>query len=327
MRCFVTGATGQVGSALLRRLAQDGHQITALVLPGDPWADAALAGLPVARAAGDVTDPASLPDAPFDWVFHLAANQSFWRGDEARQRAVNVDGTRAMLAWAQGRAARFVHVSSLAAVGLADRPGEIMNEAAVVQPASAALMYAESKRAAERLALRAAGRGVHAAIGNLGAVLGPWDRGGHALRMLRPLMHGPLRVAPAGGLNVVDVRDAAEGLVSLARRGARGRRYLLAGHNLTYAALSDLGALLLGSRSVRVTLPSWTAAALAHALDLPSRWFDWRPPVTPDDAAVGARFLYVSNARAVRELGFRIRPVAATIADAIAWYRAAGVWR
>ena len=328
MRCFVTGASGQIGSGLIRRLAGDGHAVTALVLPGDPWADAAFDGVPVARVTGDVTDLSTFPDARFDWVFHLAADQSFWRGDEVKQRAVNVDGVRHLMSWAAGAgASRVVHVSSLAAVGLADRPDDVMDEGAVVQPASARLMYAEHKRAGERLALEAADRGLPVTIASPGTVLGPWDHGRHAEQLLRPLVRGPCRFAPSGGINVVDARDVADGLVRLARRGVRGRRYLLTGHNVTYAELSDLGAAVLGSRAPRVGLPSGGLRVLVALLERPGLWLGWKPPATPDEVAVGTRYLYFSNARAVAELGFRVRPVRETLADSVAWYRDTGVWR
>lgn len=328
MRCFVTGASGQIGSGLIRRLADDGHAVTALVLPDDPWADAAFHGVPVARVTGDVTDVSAFPDARVDWIFHLAADQSFWRGDEAKQRAVNVDGVRRLMHWAAGTgASRVVHVSSLAAVGLADRPDDVMDEDAVVQPASARLMYAEHKRAGERLALQAADRGLPVTIASPGTVLGPWDHGRHAEQLLRPLIRGPARFVPAGGINVVDVRDVVDGLVRLARRGVRGRRYLLTGHNLTYAELSDLGSAILGSRAPRVGLPSGGLRVLAALLERPGLWLGRKPPATPDEVAVGTRYLYFSNARAVAELGFRVRPVRETLADSVAWYRETGVWR
>ena len=328
MRCFLTGASGQIGSGLVRCLARDGHEVTALVLPGDTWVEAAFDGVPVVQVAGDVTDRSTFPDGRFDWIFHLAADQSFWRGDEAKQRAVNVDGVRHLLDWAAGRGAtNIVHVSSLAAVGLADTPDEVMDEDAVVQPASRRLMYAEHKREGERLALEAAERGLPVTIGSPGTVLGQWDHGRHAEQLMGPLVKGPIRFAPAGGVNVVDVRDVAEGLVRLARRGVRGRRYLLTGHNLTYSELSELGAEVLASRSPRVGLPSGGLRVLAALLERPGLWLGRKPPATPDEVTVGSRYLYFSNERAVNELGFRVRPVRETLADAVAWYRDTGVWR
>jgi len=327
VRCFVTGASGQIGSGLVRHLADNGHAVIALVFPDDPWADAAFDGVPVARVTGDVTDTATFPDAHFDWIFHLAADQSFWRGDEAKQRTLNVDGVRHLMNWAASTgASRVVHVSSLAAVGLADRPDDVMDEDAVVQPASARLMYAEHKRAGERLAVEAVERGLPVTIASPGMVLGPWDHGRHAEQLLRPLMKSPIRFSPAGGLNVVDVRDVAAGLVRLAKAGAPGRRYLLTGHNLTYAEISDLGAAVLGSRSPRVGLPSGALRILAGLLERPGLWLGRKPPTTPDEVAVGTRDLYFSNARAVAELGFRVRPVRETLADSVAWYRETGAW-
>jgi len=328
VRCFVTGASGQIGSGLLRRLAEEGHDLTALVLPGDPWADAAFDGVPVTRVVGDITDPATLPAARFDWVFHLAADQSFWRGDAAKQRAVNVDGTRHVLEWAAvTRATSVVHTSSLTAVGLADGPNEVMDEEAMVQPASSRLMYGEHKRVGERLAVEAAGQGLPVTIACPGTVLGPWDHGRHAEQLLRPLVRSPIRMAPAGGVNVVDVRDVADGLVRLAKAGVRGRRYLLTGHNLRYAEISDLGAEVLGLRSPRVGLPSDLLRILAALLERPGLWLAWKPPATPDEVAVGSRFLYFSNARAMAELGFQVRPAQETLVDAVAWYRETGIWR
>lgn len=327
MRCFVTGASGQIGSGLVRRLATDGHQVTALVLPDDLWADSAFTGIPVTRVTGDITETATLPSARFDWVFHLAADQSFWRGHEAKQRAVNVDGTRHVLAWAMATGATsVVHASSLTAVGLADRPEDVMDEDSAVQPVSSRLMYAEHKRAGERLALAAAEQGLPVTIACPGTVLGPWDHGRHAEQLLRPLMRGPIRIAPAGGLNVVDVRDVADGLVQMAVTGSPGRRYLLTGHNLSYAELSDLGAETLVSGRPRVGLPSNALRVLAGLLERPGLWLGRKPPLTPDEVAVGSRYLYFSNARAVAELGFRVRPVRETLADTVAWYRETGVW-
>ena len=328
MRCFVTGASGQIGSGLVRRLASADHDVTALVLPGDPWADSAFDGVSIMRVSGDVTKPSTLPDGRFDWVFHLAADQSFWRGDEEKQRAINVDGTHHVLEWAaKTGATSVVHTSSLAAVGLADGSDQVMNEDAVVQAASAQLMYAEHKRAGERLAMAAAQHGLPLTIACPGTVLGPWDHGQHAEQLLRPLIKGPIRLAPAGGINIVDVRDVVDGLVRLAEAGEHGRRYLLAGHNLTYAELSDLGAAVLGVRTPRIGLPSDGLRVLAAVLEHPGLWLKRKPPLTPDEVAVGSRYLYFSNARAVAELGFRVRPVQNTLADAIAWYRESGVWR
>ncbi len=327
MRCFVTGGTGQIGSALVRALLVAGHDVRVLVLPRDPWARAAIGALDVALVTGDVLDRETLPEERFDWVFHLAADQSFWRGDERRQRAVNVGGVANMLAWARARnSARFVHVSSLLAVGVAAEPHEVMNERTSFNGADLGLMYAQTKHEGEALVRAASEKGLPAVIVNPGTVVGPWDHGRHVLRMLRSLISGPLRGFAPGGNNIVDPRDVAAGMIAAAERGQVGQRYLLTGRNLTYRELGIAVARAAGAPPPRLRYPSSMLRAVAAILDPLGRATGRRPPLTPDDVTVGCGFAYYDNARARDELGFTARPLDETISDAVAWYRKAGLW-
>lgn len=328
MRCFITGATGQLGSALIRALAAAGHELTALVLPDDPWAEPAFESLEVGQVTGDVREPSSLPDGRFDWVFHLAADQSFWRGHERRQRAINIDGVENLLAWARRNPPeRFVHVSSLLAVGMAATPDRPMDERTRFNGDELGLMYSQTKHAGEQLVREAAARGLPALIVNPGTIVGPWDRGLHALRMLRPFAFGRVRGVPRGGNNVVDARDVAQGTVAAATRGRVGQRYLLTGHNVTYRQLADALCRVAGLSPPSVTFPSALLRPLARALDPIGLALNRMPPLTPDDVTVGTRFLYFDNTRARAELGFPVRPLDETLADAVRWYQEQRLWR
>ena len=328
MRCFITGATGQLGSALIRALAAAGHELTALVLPDDPWAEPAFESLEVGQVTGDVREPSSLPDGRFDWVFHLAADQSFWRRQERRQRALNIDGVRNLLAWAQCHLpARLVHVSSLIAVGVAAGPDRPMDEQTPFNGDRLGLMYAQSKHAGERLVGEAAAQGLPAVIVNPGTIVGPWDRGRHALRMLRPFAFGLVRGVPRGGNNLVDVRDVAQGAIGAATGGRTGERYLLTGHNLSYRQLADALCRVAGLPPPSLAFPNTLLRLLARALDPVGLALHWMPPFTPDDVTVGTRFLYFDNSKARRELGFAVRPLDETLTDAVGWYREHGLWR
>ncbi len=321
----MTGATGQLGSALVRELLDQGHDVTAFVLPEDPWAAEAFAGLAVQQITGNVLERASFPADPFDWVFHLAANQSFWRGDRKRQWAINVDGVANLVDWLRRHPPRrLIHVSSLAAVGLADRP-EPMDETYDFDASRLGLMYATSKQSGERLVLAAVSNGLPAVIANPGTVIGPWDRGSHAWRMLRPFARGRIRGVPRGGINLVDVRDVAVGLVALADRGRPGERYLLTGHNLTYRQLArDVGEAA-GTSGPIVTVPGWLLAALARGLEPLGTLTGRAPPVARDDVMVGTRFLHFDATKAQRDLGFRVRPLDESLRDSLAWYRQIGL--
>ncbi len=327
MRCFVTGGTGQIGSALVRALVAAAHDVQVLVLPRDPWAQDAIGDLDAALVTGNVLDRETLPAERFDWIFHLAADQSFWRSDERRQRELNVGGVANMLAWAQARTpTRFVHVSSLLAVGVSAAPDDVMNERTTFNGADLGLMYAQTKHEGEALVRAASGEGLPAVIVNPGTVVGPWDHGHHALRMLRSLVSGPLRGFAAGGNNIVDARDVAVGMIAAAERGQVGERYLLTGHNLTYRELGIAVAREAGTLPPRVPYPSSMLRAVAAILDPLGRAIGRRPPLTPDDVTVGSAFLYYDNAKAREQLGFAVRPLDETISGAIAWYRKAGLW-
>ncbi len=326
MRCFVTGASGQVGSALVRALVGEGHQVTALVLPDDPWAEPAFEGLPVRQLTGDLRDSVCFPHETFDWVFHLAANQSFHRRDHGIQWATNVEGVANLLGWlAAHRPKRFVHVSSLTTVGLAIRPDAPMDETSSIDADGRGLMYAVSKHAGERLVLDAVSRGLPAVVANPGTVLGPWDRGAHAWRMLRPLVRGWVRAVPPGGNNLVDARDVANGLVALAESARVGERYLLTGYNLTYRQLADRVGRIAGNTGPIVTLPRWTLAGLGSAVESLSDRVGVAPPIARDEVTAGTHFLYFDAAKARRELGFQARPLDETLHDTLEWYRAVGV--
>ena len=324
VRCFVTGATGHLGSALVRALLAKRHKVTALVLVDDPWAADAFAGLEVRQVTGDILDRGSFPPERFDWVFHLAANQSFWRGDRQRQWAVNVDGLSNMLDWlSRYPPQRFIYVSSLVAVGLADRP-EPMDETNEFNALSFGLTYAASKQAGERLVLDAASKALPAVIANPGTLIGPGDRGAHVWRMLKP--HGPGRVkgVPSGGNNVVDVRDVARGLMAVADHGRSGNRYLLTGHNLTYRQLAKQVAVLAGVGGKVIAPPGWLLAVLAHLGEMPAAFTCGWAPISRQEVILGSRYLYFDASKAQREFGFSARPLTASLHDSIEWYRESG---
>jgi NADH dehydrogenase len=134
---LVTGAAGEIGSRLCRRLLADGHQVRALVLPNDPFVQRLPAGVEV--RTGDITRAPSLAGTcdGADVVFHLAA---VLLGESAAAfRAVNVEGTRNLVeAASKAKVGHFVHVSS----------------ASVVYPRST--HYSRSKREGEEVVRAAA---------------------------------------------------------------------------------------------------------------------------------------------------------------------------
>ncbi|NJL94170.1 MAG: NAD-dependent epimerase/dehydratase family protein [Anaerolineae bacterium] len=118
MRAFVTGATGFLGSHLVRTLVEAGHEVH--ILRRSTSRLDAIAGLPVTHHLGDLSQPEALASLlqGVDWVFHTAAVADYWRQSKEKLYSVNVDATRMLLQAAQqGGVGRFIFTSSAAAIG------------------------------------------------------------------------------------------------------------------------------------------------------------------------------------------------------------------
>ena len=114
-RSLLTGATGFVGAAVLRRLLTAGHSVRALVRKDSPRSN--LAGLEVECVEGDLRDAGSVGRAMagIDAVFHVAADYRLWARDPREIRRSNLEGTRhVMEAALRARVARVVYTSSVA---------------------------------------------------------------------------------------------------------------------------------------------------------------------------------------------------------------------
>ncbi|MEW6432881.1 MAG: NAD-dependent epimerase/dehydratase family protein [Myxococcota bacterium] len=317
---IVTGATGHLGNVLVRALLGRGRPVRAVVQPGDDLTP--LAGLPVEVVRADVNErPALL--AAFeggDVVFHLAGIVSIGAGGDARMVRVNVDGTANVVEACAARGVRrLVHVGSVHA--LVEPSGPVLDEAAGFDPSRAAGAYGRTKAMACLAVQRAARAGVVDAVLVLPTgVVGPWDyRLSEMGQLIVGLGDGRVRVLVAGGYDFVDVRDVADGLIAAAERGRRGEAYVLGGGRLDMRQLARAVARAAGRRPAWV-LPAWVGHLAAAGAPLFERVTGRRALVTAYSMHVlGAPFA-VSHEKAARELGFRPRPPAASVADAWRWH-------
>jgi dihydroflavonol-4-reductase len=119
-----------------------------------------------------------------------------------------------------------------------------------------------------------------------------------------------------GATNVVDVGDVARGHLLAAEKGKPGQRYILGGYNLTWVELIDRLAVDSDLRRPLLVLPR-EVGALARVqgeLGLPG-------PIAPEAFALMAQNWRASSRKAKRELGYRTRPLDATIQETLDWYR------
>ena len=324
MKIAVTGATGHVGANLVRTLVDGGHSVRALVHAGNKRG---LDGVGCEFVDGSLGDRASLERAfaGCERVFHLAARISIVPGDEAAVRAVNVDGTRNVVAACENaRIGRLVHFSSIHA--LSPEPQDaVIDETRALTSSPRMPPYDRSKADAERLVLDAVARGLDAIIVNPTAILGPHDYGPSAMgRVLLDLYHRKLPALVDGGFDWVDVRDVVAGAIAAADRAPKGARYLLSGARKTVRELAALVEQITGVRAPRLVSPMWLARVGAPFATAVARIAGKQPLYTSHSLHALRNHQLVSHEKATRELGYAPRPLVETLTAAYDWFRSAG---
>src|SRR5205085_7315411 len=150
-------------------------------------------------------------------VFHAAGVTAVWGPALERMWSVHTAGTHAVLGAAGS--SRVVHTSSIVAIG-ASRDGTPLDEDAPFNLDRLAIPYVHAKRKAEQEALGAARRGQDVVVVNPAYLVGPGDHEGSIMgRLCVRFWKGRLLLAPPGGINLVDVRDAARGHLLAAEHG------------------------------------------------------------------------------------------------------------
>jgi dihydroflavonol-4-reductase len=333
MNCFVTGASGFVGSNLVHELLARGHRVKILLRPTADTRALAEVLHAVERVTGDLLDRSLLERemAGCDWCFHVAASYHLWLRDYRPMYAANVEGTRCVLeAAGQAGCRRMVYTSTVGCIGLPrEQNGRVVptDETAPVSEAQMTNHYKRSKWLAEQAALELAQRGLPVVIVNPTAPLGPRDvKPTPTGRVIVDFLNRRLPAYLDTGLNWVHVRDVAAGHILAAEKGRAGERYILGHAEGNWTLQQTLAALqeITGIPAPRVKIPHWMALAAAHAGEALA-FFTGRPPKAPLAGVRMAKYkMWFDPSKAIRELGLPQTPVKQALADAVEWFRAHG---
>jgi len=331
LKAFVTGATGFLGSHVARALAEQGARLRLLVRPTSDSRN--IDDLAADRVIGDLRDAASIQKAVTgcDVVFHVAADYRLWVRDPGEMYRSNVEGTRYLFEAARKQGVRrVVYTSSVATMGFpscaASRNGHVADEESPVSLADMIGPYKRSKFMAEQVAVDAARSGVDVVIVNPTTPIGERD--------IKPTPTGRIvvdflkRKFPAyveTGLNLVDAMECARGHLQALEKGRSGERYILGGENLTLKQILDRLAAITGLTSPTVKLPYVFALATGVVDEmLTGRLLGREPRATIDAVRMGRKMMFVSSAKAERELGWRMVPVDGALRRSVEWFRANG---
>lgn len=325
-KVLVTGANGFLGSWVTRRLIADGHETYALVRKSSDLSE--LEGVPCKYLYGDVTDLNSLNSAfeGMDSIFHLAGLIAYKKSDRAKMELVNVGGTRNVLdACKEKKIRRLVYLSSVVAIGGGFSPNDVMNENTVYNIKHLNLGYFETKHQAEILVKQACDSGlVDAVILNPSTIYGPGDAKKGSRKTQLKVAQGKFNFYTSGGVNVVAVEDAVQGIISAWHKGRKGERYILAGENLLIKDVFALIAKAAGQPPPKNLLPGFVLHSIGIVGDLIGK-LGFKAPVSRENAWTATMFHWFDSTKAQTELDFKPRRAEIAITQSVLWMKENGL--
>jgi len=286
-----------------------------------------VAGLPVDIAVGDLLDCDSLRRAMrrVDTLYHCAADYRLWARDPDEIYATNVDGTANILtAAADADVRRIVYTSSVATIGI-DPDGNAADEQRIAGNGDLVGHYKKSKAMAEQVVQRAAADGLPVVIVNPSTPVGEFDiKPTPTGQIVVDFLSGRMPAYVDTGLNVIDVRDVADGHLLAADHGQPGQRYILGNTNLTLKELLDMLARVSGHPAARLRLPHWIPMTIGAASTAAAALTGRAPRVPLDAVRMSRHRMFFDATKAIDKLGLPQHPVEDALARAVHWFRTKG---
>jgi dihydroflavonol-4-reductase len=323
---LVTGVSGFVGAAVARTLAVSGRRVRGLARASSARTN--LADFPGQLAEGDLRDRDAVGRAMEGarYLFHVAADYRIWARDpEEIVRNNRLTAANVIDAALAVGVERMVYTSSVAT--LLPDPAGAADESRVARPEQVVGAYKRSKVVAEELVRAAiAERRLPAVIVHPSTPIGPRDvKPTPTGRIIVEAANGKMPAFVDTGLNLVHVDDVAQGHVLALERGEVGQNYILGGQDVSLAEMLATIARQVGRRPPTIRVPQAPLVPLAWANEQCAKLFGYQPFLTLDGLRMSGHHMFYSSAKAETALGYRARPHEKAIADAINWFREAGM--
>lgn len=325
MKILVTGATGFIGSHTAVALSRAGHTVRVLVRNRDKLELVMRRhGLAIDEVVtGDVAEAGATAEAldGCEAVVHTAAFVSTSRRDEQRVFDTNVGGTRNVIGQAVERGLRhMVHVSSTTAIY--DASAERLT--GYEPPSGSSSPYGRSKAACERYVRELQERGHPVSISYPAAVIGPGDPGLTEPHEGLLIFLKRTGVVTSSGLQMVDVRDVAEGHRAIIEKLERPERIPIGGHYYTWSEMMNTLEELTGRRLLKARVPGPLLRLLGRGGDLAMRLGAGFTPLNTEAMGYATRWVRTDDSKYRDLLGLRFRDHRETMRDTLLALHASG---
>jgi dihydroflavonol-4-reductase len=317
-KILVTGATGFVGSYLIRALLQQGYKnIWAMKRTNSPLDLLQSVENQIHFVTGDILNVPFLEDVceNMDYVFHCAASVSFDSRDIDLMYQVNAEGTANVVnVCLSANVKKIIYVSSVAALGR-DENNLNYSEKSAWQRSKWNTHYAISKYMAEQEVWRGVAEGLTAAIVNPSVVLGSQFWNQSTGRMFKQVWDG-LKFYTSGITGFVDVRDVARFMILLMESSVDNQRFILNSENLAYKNLFEQIAIGLQKPAPHISANAFLRG-LAWRMDwLKSRFTGERALITRETAMTANKISYYDNSKSKQFFpDFRYTPISKVIQE------------
>ena len=318
MKVFVTGATGFIGGHVVRRLAERGDEVVALVR--DPSRASDLPGGPT-LVEGDLSDERAIRKGMegADAVIHGAAiyKVGIPKGERAEMHDANVGGTeRVLRAALDARIPKVVYISTVAAFG--NTHGEVVDEDYRHPGTEFTSYYEQTKYEAHQVAKRLIEEGLPAVIVQPGGVYGPDDHSAVG-QTIHQFMDGklPLLPFPELGLNMVHVDDVADGVLLALDKGQVGEAYVLGGEITTMRGVIDTTARVADRKPPRGNMPTGMLKMMTPIGPVVGKVMGQPPNLRELISSADGVTFWARHDKAMQELGYSPRSLETGLRDTL----------
>lgn len=318
----VTGGKGHVGYALVKELADRGEKIRLLLRSESKVFD----GIDCEKIMGDVCDSESLEKAfeGAEVVYHVAGIVDISGTKDKQVWEVNVEGTKKVVAACKKMGVKtLIFVSSVDAVPASFGDDEI-TEPSRFDPDLLEGTYAKSKAASTQYVLDSADDTLKVCSVHPSTCIGPHDNNGTSSMgsVIKLYSKGMLPVSFGFGTsNFIDVRDVAKGMIAAAEKGKNGECYFLCSKAIPLDDFIGALARVCGKRHPKIKLSKDFIDDVIPVCEKVFAMLKLPPMINEYSIRKVCENFNFSNAKAVNELGFTVRPLDDTLRDTIDWIK------